>query len=543
MVGSSLLGQAVTVMAGAGLVGLGGLRMPTRPGRWLVGAAGAGWLAAEWANPAAPEAVIFTIGLVCSGAFLPLFMAGALPGRAGRIGLLRPAAVVIAGAAAVLTGPISAAVADPRQSGCPDCPADLVAFAGGGSADALVRIAAAVAATACLLAVALTMWRGDRARTPRYPTGTVTAVLTCAATDSGVLAAIGPGSSPGHATHAVLALAIIGFVAAEARAGWLARRALQTVARATLLSSTVEPPQVETLLREALGDVGLRVLYPVGEGWVDRSGVVVDAGAPTTTLLTDGGVTLAAVTSAPGRTPDAEVMGAVLDRARLHLDVERIQAGERVRVAELSTARHLAAGAAYVTRVGLERDLHDGAQQRLVALRFTLGLLRSLGDRLGTPSVVAAADEADAATQVALTQLRDLAHGMAASSLRAVGLVEAVRGVTERSGALFLAEGWDGAEGDEHRVSPLAGWIAYSVVAEQVKPPRDRGGPVEVVLRRDKLSIGVIVRCGSRGFGDASGSPMSPVLADQVALVGGRFSVSHGPAQGGSELTVVLPCE
>ena len=119
LAGPSVAAQALDVAAGSALIiaGAAGGR-----GRWLLAAAGTAWLAAEWANPAAPGAVLFTVGLVAFLAPLPLVLASRSrhPSVDSGPAVLLATAVLLSAAAAVLTGPLVSAAASPRDAGCTD---------------------------------------------------------------------------------------------------------------------------------------------------------------------------------------------------------------------------------------------------------------------------------------------------------------------------------------------------------------------------------------------------------------------------------------
>ena len=159
------------------------------------------------------------------------------------------------------------------------------------------------------------------------------------------------------------------------------------------------------------------------------------------TLVTDAGETVAAlIHGSPARIDQASVTGAV-SAARLLLDAERIEAGALARVNDLRAARQLVVEAADAARAGLERDLHDGAQQRLVALRYALGLARAHADRLPDSDLAARLADADLAAEQALADLRELAHGISAAPLAAEGLAGAVRTAVEQAqGAITIVE-------------------------------------------------------------------------------------------------------
>ena len=154
LAGPSGWAQALAVGAGLALVAAaaathddGTLR------RAMLAAGGAAWLAAEWASPGAPGAVLFTAGLVAAGAAVPLVLGATLAG-AGAVRAPAVAAVLLAAAGAALRGPVAALAADPRDAGCPDCPRDLLAIASRPDlAESLARLGAWLALAACAAAI------------------------------------------------------------------------------------------------------------------------------------------------------------------------------------------------------------------------------------------------------------------------------------------------------------------------------------------------------------------------------------------------------
>ena len=224
LAGPSVAAQVLDVAAGAALILAGAA---AGRGKWLLTAAGTTWLAAEWANPAAPGAVLFTVGLVAFLAPLPLVLAsrwrrplrGRWPGRAGQplaaslLGrgpaVLLATAVLLGAAAAVLTGPLAAAAASPRDAGCTDCPRDLIAVAHDGAlSTGLARLGGLIAIGAALSAaawLAVTL-AGNRTQPRRWLTSpegvadiAATAFAVAVAAGLGVTLPGGPASPPAPA--------------------------------------------------------------------------------------------------------------------------------------------------------------------------------------------------------------------------------------------------------------------------------------------------------------------------------------------------------
>ena len=181
-------------------------------------------------------------------------------------------------------------------------------------------------------------------------------------------------------------------------------------------------------------DPGLRLFHAVGEGFVDGGGNAV-APPPGATRLLAGDEVVAALAHRPGLLDDPAVVRSLAATVRLALEHERLQAGVRAQLNALrdSRARIVAAGAAERRR--LERDLHDGAQQRLVAL--TLGLRLAQRRDPGAGEGLAAV-EAD--VRAAVAELRELAHGIHPSLLSDQGLAVALQELAEGSPRLALGD-------------------------------------------------------------------------------------------------------
>ena len=119
--------------------------------------------------------------------------------------------------------------------------------------------------------------------------------------------------------------------------------------------------------------------------------------------------------------------------ARLAVDNERLRAEVLARVADLRASRARIVATADGTRQRLERDLHDGAQQQLLAASFELRQACSSAAASGDAELAARLTDASEQAQQALTELRDLAHGIYPAILTEAGLEPAVRSLAERA--------------------------------------------------------------------------------------------------------------
>ena len=188
------------------------------------------------------------------------------------------------------------------------------------------------------------------------------------------------------AQAAALALVALGVAWAWVRE----RRARTRVARLVIeLGDAPAVGKLQEALAGALGDPALELAYPLeGDLLVDAQGRPVSLGeAPgrTITPLVRGGRPVAVIAHRADLLDDPGVLEEVGAAAGLALDHERLQAQARARLEQLRASRARTVEAGDAERRRLERDLHDGAQQRLVVLSFALRLLRAeVGDQRGS---------------------------------------------------------------------------------------------------------------------------------------------------------------
>jgi signal transduction histidine kinase len=208
------------------------------------------------------------------------------------------------------------------------------------------------------------------------------------------------------------------------------------------------------------------------------------------------------------------------------------------RVGQLEQSRARVVDSAEAERRRIERDLHDGAQQRLVALAMNLGRARS---RYEDDPVAARAllDEAHTEAKQALVELRDLARGIHPAVLADRGLDAALSGLAGRCPVPVTVEVDAGV-----RPSRTIEAIAYFVVAEALTniAKHARASHASVVVRRLDGALRVVVTDDGVGGADAAAGSGLAGLADRVSGVDGRLTVDS-PAGGPTVLSVELPCE
>ena len=184
-----------------------------------------------------------------------------------------------------------------------------------------------------------------------------------------------------------------------------------------LRADRTDPDAIEDVLRRAFGDPDLRVWLwlPARGDWVDVHGrTVTDTArhpAGAVTQLDHGGAPLAIIAHGPSSSVRPDILTSVLDRATLAIEIARLRAEVSATVADVEQSRTRIVEAGYEERRRLERDLHDGAQQRLVSLGLSLRRLqRSLPPqaRILEPALDQAVDEIGHA----ITDLRRIASGI-----------------------------------------------------------------------------------------------------------------------------------
>jgi len=315
---------------------------------------------------------------------------------------------------------------------------------------------------------------------------------------------------------AAVALLAIGLISGVARA----RAERRAVARiAARLDEAPAPGSLQSALAAALHDPGLQIAYwlPGPQRYVDASGRVVPEPSATpgraVTRLTRNERTIAAV-SHSGAVPgiDSQIGPAV----RLGLENERLQAELLAQLAELRASRARIVETADAERRGLERNLHDGAQQRLLALSYDIRLARATAQAGGDTPAETALARAASQTQNVLEELRDLAHGIYPAVLAEAGIGSALATLADTAPLpVQILQ-------DEHRRYPApVEAAAYFTVAEAISDAARRGADhAAVSLTHEDGQLVVTVE--DTGSGDAS--PMLAAAADRVGALGGSLA-------------------
>jgi signal transduction histidine kinase len=259
----------------------------------------------------------------------------------------------------------------------------------------------------------------------------------------------------------------VALIALGAALAWTVIRAAR--ARAAVgrlideLRDAPAPLDLQGSLARAVGDPDLAVAYPIGDGarYVDAHGQPVDVpsagGARGVTSIERDGAPVALVLHDLAALGEGDLAREIGAAARLAVDNERLQAQSHAQLEELRASRSRIVETADAARRNLERDLHDGAQQRLVSLSLMLQLAaESLEPRVAA-QVAAAASELRAAT----VELRELAHGIHPAALSEEGLGPAIRALADRVPLAI-----DGLDLPPARLPPAVETAAYFLVDE-----------------------------------------------------------------------------
>ena len=416
-------------------------KVPKRLVGALLGAASLAWFIAQWDSAWAGSVLVFGAGLVL-GSVCPVLVAHAVLRLIGTLGRVDVVALAFSYVGTLVVAGLSKALFfDPRSAGCSECPSNpwlaLDSPVIVSTVDALAGVVSVV--WSGLLMAALV--HRSIAHTPaqRRILLPVTAIAT------GYLAVVFvsyvlelrrdiPAPTPAGdwlwLTEAVLLAAL------AAATGWPAvalRLTRYRLVRFLVGATRVSPiGGLSTALADLLHDPSARLLYPLPHGQLVDAAGVVDAmpdDETASTRLTRGEQTVAYLVHRPGGLDDATV-GEVVQAARLALDNERLHAEREAQLRELRKyRRRMIVATADRERRSLERDLHDGAQTKVVALALALRLARlaAIDWRASSVRLLEAEDEVAAA----LAELRVVARGLFPTELADEGLEAALESFSE----------------------------------------------------------------------------------------------------------------
>jgi signal transduction histidine kinase len=530
------LTAALGLLVGWSFVGTGLFAWWRRPGNRtgvLMAAAGFAWFATGVS--AANDEIVHTLGIALDGIFpavvghlLMAFPTGRLESRAERIAV--GAAYF---AVTVLQIPALLFEDDDRNL--------LVVEPDQGLSDALdaAQFLVALVIIAVSAGLLVRRWRAAPAAQRR----TLAPVLWTGGTAIAVFV-VATGFDAAGARVDVLelfALALIATIPFGFLAGLLRSRLAEGAAVAELvrrLGQTPDPDALRTALSDALGDPTLTLAYwlPDSERFVDARGRPLSLRDRAWTEVALKGRRIGALAHDPSLAEDEpELVRTAGAAAALALENQRLSAELRARIEELRMSRARLVEASDAERKRLERNLHDGAQSRLVALALKLRLARGRAD--GQPELEELLDESSAELQASLDELRELARGIHPAVLTDRGLAPALEMLASRTPVPVDVTTDDGDD-----LPPPVATAIYFVVSEALtnvsKYARARQAAVTVERGPGRV-VAEVADDGIGGADLAKGSGLRG-LSDRVAALDGRLVLDSSP-EGGTRLRAEFP--
>jgi signal transduction histidine kinase len=396
-----------------------------------------------------------------------------------------------------------------------------------GIARALDSALPRVTLAAGVLMISFSTWRAvtasPAARRAELPLLVTLAFAGAAEAAYGLALILDPAESAELASFRALYLASGAALSLLALASaWTIARARQRQSAVARLAADLEAaPAAGTLataLGRSLGDPGLGVAYPVDDRLVDGDGRPVAAGRRTATPLVRAGRTVAVLLHETDAVHRDELERELGSAARLALENERLRAEVLSRLNDLRASRARIVQTADADRRRLERDLHDGAQQQLLALSYDLRRALSAADDELALILHAGIDE----VQAALEELRELAHGIHPAILTEAGLAVALRTLADTAPVPLDVVGCT-----DERFPAVTEATAYAVAVEVLEGAGERGIAVRAARQGDTLVV------------DAEGASVAPTihLADRVGALGGTVAATP------LGLQAEIPCE
>lgn len=309
------------------------------------------------------------------------------------------------------------------------------------------------------------------------------------------------------------------------------------------LGQTPPPERLRAALGSALHDPTLTVVYwseALG-AYVDSEGAVVlvddhDSNRAVTYLEREG-EPLAAILHDPALAEDPGLVSAVSAAVRLAVDNERLAAQVRTQLDEVRASRARIVEASDAERRRVERNLHDGAQQRLVALSLALRRAEGQLPSDAGPELVETLTSASEQLRTALDELRQLARGIHPAILTEAGLPSALRALC-RDADVPVAIHLDLPERLPEPIEVAAYFVASEALANVAKYAAASSVELTANVKGDQLRI-EISDDGRGGADPAAGSGLRG-LADRVAALGGRLDLWSRIGEG-TRVVALLP--
>jgi signal transduction histidine kinase len=542
----------VLVIAAPVATGLYAVRNPRseRLGRLLI-VAGALWTLALLAE--SPSSVAYSTGRVVAWLLFPLLVYLMLSFPQGRIAIRRDRLLFAAVTALVVLLYVASALLveeypphTPWASCDLDCPPNAFLVVSNEPAFVDAVLAPARDLVGVLLLLGVTAALGGRARSSSpmlrvtaLPVFLVSIVTTLTLIAFILVRRIAPDAHAADTIGLVWGLCLPG-IAAAFSLGLVRRRMLignLLTGASGALSASLDPWQVAAAVRSAMGASSVDVLIrDRGRGlWLRRDGSAVDlpdlreSGLVVREIVDDSGPVAAVVIDDDLDSGD-ELTDAIVSLTEAALRELQLKTDLETSLGDLDDSRKRIATAADAERRRIERDLHDGAQQRLIALRMRLSLAEDL---LREDPVAASGAIHDLGVDVdlALEEIRSLAHGIYPALLADRGLADALRSVARRA-ALPVQIDIAGLS----RHPPEIESAVYFTCLEALQNTSKHAGAATMarIVLRQSTGLEFEISDNGQGF-DPSGTPRGAGLRnmhDRVDALGGTLSVQSAEGAG-----------
>jgi signal transduction histidine kinase len=302
----------------------------------------------------------------------------------------------------------------------------------------------------------------------------------------------------------------------------------------------VRPGGVRDALARAVGDPTLEIALwlPARGEWVDEQGRAVDlpeGPERAVTLVSEGGGPVAAIVHDAQLSDQRGLIHAAGSVARLALENERLHAELRLQLAELRASRTRIVRATDAERRRLERDLHDGVQQRLLGLALVLQMLETRVDERG--EALELVGEAETELKAAVRELREFARGIHPAVLSDQGLAAATRTLAVRSPIPVEIDA------TAERLPAVVETAAYFTIAECLANVAKYAKATRAWVTVQRVNGRAVVEVGDDGVGGADPNRGSGLrgLADRVDALDGSLRLESPPG-GGTRIVAEIPC-
>lgn len=340
------------------------------------------------------------------------------------------------------------------------------------------------------------------------------------------------------ATFAVAGLAPLAFLA-----GLLDARLAKAGVGELLVQLRTDPtPDLQALLAQALRDPTLSLIYwlPQYGSWADQDGNPTSLprsdNGRRVTFVKQNGEQIAALIYDAGLGDEPELVEAVSAAAGIALENGRLEAELRARLQELQGSRSRVVEAQQNERRRLERNLHDGAQQRLVALALELGLLAEKANN--DPATQERLKRARGEVAESLDELRDIARGLHPAVVSGHGLAIALESLAAAT-PLEVHLKTDGLPRLPEQLEVAAYYVVSESLTNAAKHAQADTVTVEVGVTTDTLIV-EIVDDGIGGADSERGTGLRG-LADRIEALNGHLRVWSSVGKG-TRVRAEIPC-